>query len=151
MISRTKPLKIKELLSEKLNIGKSRIRFNDKTWILLRDANVNDVSRALVNKLIETSSFRIIPKKKRPYKIYYGKIKQSTVNKRDRIKPINKESYLLRRKIITPKKIWIKKIREIRSYLKKNKSTLGVKKYRDLRNKAKGNVYKSLRDLTSKI
>lgn len=151
MISHTKPLRIKELLSKKLKIGESRLRFTDKTWEILNKQEVTNVTNKLIREIIEASAYRVIPAKIREYKIYYGKVKRSDVKVRDKIKPTNKLSYLLKRKIITKKDIWIKKIREIRAYLKTKKEELGNKKYRELRANAKGNVYESVKDIERRL
>lgn len=150
MISRTKPLKIKEMLSKKLNMGKSRIRLTDKTWEYLNKQETS-VTHNLVRELIKNSAYRIIPPKKRSYKIYYGKVKRSDIGIRDKIKPTHKLSYLLKRKVESPKTVWMKKIRQIRAYLKSKKSEIGNRTYRTLRLDAKGNKFKSIKDLESRI
>lgn len=151
MISKTKPLRIKQILSKKLEVGTSRIRFNDQTWALLSRPQTTTVTNKLVQQIIKESAFRLIPAKKREYKIYHGKFKRSDVGPRDKIKPTNKLSYLLSRKIVTTKQIWMKKIRSMRAFLKSKKEVLGNKVYRTMRLNAKGNVYRSVKDIESKI
>jgi ribosomal protein L19E len=153
---------IKEKISEDTGVGKSRIRFNSESLKLIYDKNktLNEIVKTLVTE--KKTLLRIIPKKKRIYKILQKEkkkidpelLKRVEANLKPHQKIIYKKTsslkYLKSRKIVTDKDIWIKKVREYRKLLKENKTFLG-KNYRILRNKIKGNVYPTTKDLLSDI
>lgn len=156
MSLKTKNLdKLKEKLSKKLDVGTSRIRLTPEALKVVYKNESRIWTAELVNEV--KPLIKIIPKKKRLYKIYKTDLKnrpKTTVVKlasgkelvvKNRLKNYASLNYLVRRKIVSKKQIWIRKVRELRAYLKSEKSS--VSNYRLLRNKIKANHYRSTLDL----
>lgn len=151
MISRTKSLdKLKEFISERLKVGVSRIRFTEKSWQILSKKQ-SKVSSTLSLELAPT--VRVIPVKRRAYKIYHGKKKSfsGVLRERDKVKPTHKLSYLLSHKLVSTKRLWIKKIRVMRAVLRDKRGLMSKRDYRIVRQRIKGNSYRSERDLLKKL
>lgn len=133
-------------------IGSSRVRFTQQT----RNELAGFKERIWPNHLVKSLSekVRVIAKKKRLYKIYryaQGKryttktIKGAEIKVKNTIKRNQSMRYLLKKRIITKKDIWMRKLREMRAFLKKKKITLS--NYGILRRKAKADHFKTLEDL----
>lgn len=144
---------LKEKIKSLYNIGTSRIRFTPEALKLIGEKKYNtDHSTALAKQLFEKKLLRIIPVKKRSYKIYHVSKKRmvSKPKTKFKCKPDNQLSYLIQRKIVTRKKLWMAKVRSLRSNLRKIRSILPKGAYRIERNNIKGNCYKRVKDLLEK-
>ena len=117
----TKSLRgLKEALSKHLEIGVSRISFKDAALEKIYDKARTTWTNELVRTLIKEKLIRLKPKATRKYKIYYGKKKAlketlgEKFNPHHKLKNVKSLKYLLKRKIITKKDMWIRKIRALR-------------------------------------
>lgn len=143
-------LLLKEKIKQITGTGVSRIRFTQKGLDQMKEKKYNTKhSNELARKLVKEGFIRIIPKKIRRYKIIKtSKRKQKrlgkTVNNKDKYQPYEKLSYLLKRKIVNKKDIWMKKTRTLRALLKKNRKKMDRKTYSNERKKIKGNLYLSV-------
>jgi len=158
-----KPLKQK--IGKLVNRGYTNIRLTDKALDMINEfkqaLNSNSLARALVSKKL----CRVIPKKRRTYKIYPVKknkllkyfqklsplktkeeleLKVQAIKKRKNVyKNLTSLNYLTKRKILTSKDIWMQKVREQRKILKENKAVLKERgQYKEYRLKVKGNFFK---------
>lgn len=158
-----KPLKQK--IGKLLNRGYTNIRLTDEALKTINESkqvlNSNSLARTLVSKKL----CRVIPKKRRTYKIYPVKknkllkyfqklspqktkeeleLKVQEIKKRKNVyKPLTSLNYLTKRKILTSKRIWMQKVREQRKILKENKTELKKRgQYKLYRLKVKGNFFK---------
>ena len=152
---------IKQKISKKINVGVSRIRFNSESLKQIYDQNkrLNQIVKVLIN---ERSKLRIIPKKRRLYKIVLKEKKKVDPVELKKIefnlkpnqtilfKKYSSLRYLKDRKIVTDKDIWIKKVREYRKILRENKCLLG-KYYRRLRNNIKSDKYPSRKEFLADV
>jgi ribosomal protein L19E len=132
-----KPLKQK--LKLKLGIGVSRIKFRSK---------VTEIPSKTSEILKDTKkNLRVIPRKKRLYKIIYNSKKRTSTEKG---KPTNSLNYLLKKKLTNTKKLHMRKIRTLRKELRDTRD-LVPKKRRSLYLKIKAAHFKDLKDLKRAI
>ena len=142
---------IKNRLAKKLKVGASRLSFKSEAIAKIYEQKSRLISRQTLDSI--SSMVTIKPKSKRVYKIYYNKHGPKTrqvtlangkkVVVKNRFKDNNSLSRLLKRKILTKKDLWIRRIRQLRKELKEKKP----KDYASLRRKIKANHFKSVTDL----
>ena len=154
-LSKTKDLTfIKERISKILQKGTSRIRFTPQALAKIYEQEM--INNQFIRSLLKDKLIKIIPKAERKYKIYMKQKRKLPLELQKKIaeskvpckfKKTNSLKYLLKRKIVTDKDIWIKKVRQLRAELKTHKPHISKLEYRTLRQKIKGNKYKRVKDL----